>query len=295
MRLANIGGDFLALHHRLATLGERLFLAGLRVELGQFVMGVARVIGRLAGAGDAGALGGELRLDLAQRPAGGAGRLAKRAVAAIGVDQRAMGGGVEQRAFVVLAVDFDQVRRERAQRLGADALVVDEGAGAPVGELDAAQDQFALRVDVLGRGLGRERGEDGVAGRQIEGGGHLALALAVAHQRAVAARAQRQRQRVEQDRFAGAGLAGEDGQAAGELELQLVDQHDVADRKPGEHGGGLSRSRRNDGMVELGNPGFAGVPAATSRRPSAARRRPYTIGRRESCGRARRRRSAPRR
>ena len=73
-----------------------------------------------------------------------------------------------------------------------------------------------------------------VAGK-IEDGGDLPLRLAVAHEAAIAARAERQREGVEQDRFAGAGLAGEDAQALAEVELEPVDQDDVADRELREH------------------------------------------------------------
>ena len=59
-----------------------------------------------------------------------------------------MGCGVDQRAGVMLAVDFDQRRAEALQRLHADRLVVDEGAGAAVGELHAAQDQRLVGGDV---------------------------------------------------------------------------------------------------------------------------------------------------
>ena len=202
-----------------------------------------------------------------------------------------MGRRVEQRALVVLAVDLDQAGGDGAQRLGADALVVDEGAGAPVGELDPAQDQFAFGAHAL---IG-ERGEDGVIGRQVEARRHLPLRFAVAGQRAVAARAERERQSVEQDRLSRPGFAGEDGEAVGELEVQLVDQHDVADREPGEHGlwpRRLRTARRNGRAWKSRTAGF---PSATGRRSSADCRRPCTTRRRGSCGRARRRRSALRR
>ena len=75
----------------------------------------------------------------------------------------------------------------------------------------------------------------------LEHGGHLALLDAVAHQRLVAARAQRQREGVEQDRLAGAGLAGEHGKACGEIDVEPVDQDDVADGKPGEHVSGQAQ------------------------------------------------------
>ena len=71
----------------------------------------------------------------------------------------------------------------------------------------------------------------------VEGGGHLALLGALAHQRRVAARAERQRKGIEQDRFAGAGLAGQRGKAGAEIDIQPIDQNDVADGKAGEHSG----------------------------------------------------------
>ena len=47
LRLAQIAGDFLALHHRGAALGQRGFLAVPGLELFQLVGGVAQII-RLA-------------------------------------------------------------------------------------------------------------------------------------------------------------------------------------------------------------------------------------------------------
>ena len=61
------------------------------------------------------------------------------------------------------------------------------------------------------------------------------LRRAVAHQRSVAARAERQRQRIEQDRFAGAGFAGQHRKAGGEIDVQPFDQDDIADRQVREH------------------------------------------------------------
>ena len=60
-----------------------------------------------------------------------------------------MGRGIDQRAVVMLAVDFDQSRAEAFERLHADRLVVDEGAGLAVGELHAAQDQGVLGLDAV--------------------------------------------------------------------------------------------------------------------------------------------------
>ena len=73
--------------------------------------------------------------------------------------------------------------------------------------------------------------------RDVEGGGHLALLGALAHQRRIAAGAERQRKGVEQDRFAGAGLAGQRGKAGAEIDIEPVDQNDVANGEAGQHGG----------------------------------------------------------
>ena len=144
---------------------------------------------------------------------------------AIGVEQTAMGRGIDQRARVVLAVDLDQRRAERLQRLDAHRLVVDEGAGAAVGELHAAQDQRLARGDVA---FSQQRARR-MPGRQFEHRGDLALLRALAHQRGVAAGAQRQRKGIEQDRLAGAGFAGQHGQARREIDVEPVDQNDVSD------------------------------------------------------------------
>ena len=69
----------------------------------------------------------------------------------------------------------------------------------------------------------------------VEGGDHLAVLGALAHQRRVAAGAERQREGVEQDRFAGAGLAGQRGKAGAEIDIQPIDQDDVADGKASQH------------------------------------------------------------
>ena len=195
-------------------------------------MSVAGEIGLRLRGGDARALGVERALGFAHRGVGLLRRPDLGVQAAVRIDQRAVRGRIGQRALVVLAVDLDQRRGERAQGLHAHALVVDVGAGASVGELDPAEDQLVADLDVLAL----EQRMGGVSGRKLEHRGHLALRLAVADEAAVAARAERQRQRVEQDRLARAGLSGEDRQAGREFEIQLIDQNHVADGEAREHG-----------------------------------------------------------
>ncbi len=144
-----------------------------------------------------------------------------------GIDEIAVAARIDQRAVVMLAVDLDQRLARGTQELHADARVVDEGAASAVRPLHAPQDQRGLRLEAV---FGQQRQDRVVAGKS-EDGRHLALARAAPHQRGIAPAAKRERKGIEQDRFAGAGLAGQRRQARTEFEIEFVDQDDVADRQ----------------------------------------------------------------
>ena len=208
-------------------------LAVLRRELLQFVGGVAQIIGLARGALHAGAM----LLQRAGRGAAGFPQRFQRGDVLLepgkGIEQAAMGGGIDQRALVVLAVDLDQRAADRLQGLHADRLVVDEGAGAAVGELHAAQDHLA--VSIVSRPLSARIFAGRMALGHVEHGGDLALLGAVAHEAGIAAAAERQRKGIEQDGFARAGFAGQHGKAPGEFDIEPLDQDDVADRQTRQH------------------------------------------------------------
>ena len=88
-------------------------------------------------------------------------------------------------------------------------------ASSPVSSLSASQRATAA----VGPELGRDVGARG----------------AFAHDIGVAALSQGQQQRVDQDRLAGAGLAGQDREARRELEFEFVDDDEVADRERDQH------------------------------------------------------------
>ena len=116
-------------------------LACLRGELLQFVGGMAQPIGLAQRTLDLRAMSGDsfLRMPPVVPQSLDAGRLAFQP--AESVEQPAMRRHVHQRAIIVLTVDLHQQRAQVFQHLHAHRLVVDEGAGAPVAKLRAAQDQ----------------------------------------------------------------------------------------------------------------------------------------------------------
>ncbi len=230
-RFVQLARHLLGLHHDETALGERRLLPGLGLQSRQFFDRVAQEIGLLARLLDAGAVLVERRPRLAHAT-GGVGHCAGlRLQAAEGVEDRAVGDRVDQRPVVVLAVDFDQRRADAAQDLDAHRLIVDEGAGAPVGDLDAAEDEIALGVDI---GIGGDAA-GGVIERTVEDRRHLSLRFAVPDEAAVAARAEGEREGIEQDGLAGAGFTREDAEALREMKLEPVDQDDVADRQLDQH------------------------------------------------------------
>ena len=156
MRVAQIAGDLFRLHHggaprRPARSPRRPAGASLL----QFLDGMAQPVGLALRALDLGAMAATAASCARRRASHSASTAGGVAVQpAEGIEQAAMRRGVDQRAVVMLAVDFDQRRAEALQHLHADRLVVDEGAGAAVGELHAAQDQLVVGGDVV---LGQQR------------------------------------------------------------------------------------------------------------------------------------------
>ena len=196
---------------------------------------MAQVVGLAGGARHAGAM-------LVEQRVGGAPRLpqllergnvpfepCKR------IKQAAVGRGIDQRPLIMLAMNFHQCGADRFQGLHADRLVVDEGAGAAVGKLHPSQDHLAGIVEAIVA----EDGGGRMPLRDIEHRGDLALFGAVTDQAGIAAAAERQRERIEQDGFARAGLAGQNGKAPGKFDIEPFDQDDVADRQTRQHAGSI--------------------------------------------------------
>ena len=198
--------DLLGAHHRGADFGETGLFAGLRIELRQFRDRGTQIVGLARGSLHPRLMAPQFLLGLAPMLPRCLADLHLSEMAAEGIEQLAVRSGVDQRPFVMLAVDFDQRPPDVAHQGHAGWLVVDEDAGPSVGALHPAQDDVAV---VVQRVLGEDR-PCRVVLRHVEHRDHLPLARAMAHQRRIAARAERQRQRIEQDGFAGTGFAGKD-------------------------------------------------------------------------------------
>ena len=77
--------------------------------------------------------------------------------------------------------------------------------------------------------VGKERRD---MGRSLKTRGHLRLVGTRAYQTTIGARAKGKAKRIQQNRFTGPGLTREHTKTACEFQVQCLDQHDIADRKP---------------------------------------------------------------
>ena len=232
MDIAQFGRDPLGLHYGGAPLGQHGFFASSGGKPGQLGEGVAQVIGLRSRLFDPRPLARVLGRETPHPCIGGAHFGGRKVQAAKGIDQLAMRAWIDERAVVVLAMNFDQFAGDRPQPLRGQPLIVDESAAAAIRQLQAPQNKSAGSFYVLCL----RRDHRLVVLRKFESRADLTLRRAVADQAAVAPGAKRQRKRVEKNRFAGAGLAGQNGKATVEFEIKLVDQNDVADGQLNEHG-----------------------------------------------------------
>ena len=225
------------MHHHLPAGGELRLFAGLRRELVEFLDRMPQIIPFAPRRLDFRALRIKGVARFRHASVGVARGVSLLEMPAEKIEQSAMRGRIDQRAVVMLAVQLHQPGSHGAQGLRADRLIVDAGARPPVGELNALENEVAVDEDVMRR----RRQPRGMIRRKIERGDDLPLRLPLPHEAAVAARPERKRQGVEKDGFPGAGFAGEHGKPAIEIQIEAIDQHDVANRELDQH---RARSRR---------------------------------------------------
>ena len=157
------------------------------------------------------------------------------------VQQQAMLAAVEQALLRELAVHLDQQQSPSwRSRPVLTAMSLTKARLRPSADQRAAQDQLVGRHVVL-----RQQLEGRMVARHLELGADRTLLRPGAHERALGTAAQSQAQGVEQDRLAGPGLAGERGEPLSQIELEPLDQHDVADLEAPQHSHSRCRCQRS--------------------------------------------------
>jgi len=199
-------------------------------------------------------------------------------VAGIGIQQFPLHGRTQQRLVFVLAVNVHQGFAQFAQQLHGGRLAIDVSAGTAVTAEDAPQLALVAQVHVMvGEPCLHRR-----VGADIEAGGNLGAVLAVADPVAVRAITQHQAERVDQDRFAGARFASECRHAGRQLEIDLVNDGQLADMNVRQHAARTITAvrssatcgavpRNNRGLPDAAGAGYvcAGVPAHGRPLPAA--------------------------
>ena len=178
------------------------------------------------------ALLGEREPDLGPAGEGGGDALALLAVAAGEIDQRQVGGGIGETALLVLPVHGEQERRQALQRADRDRGIVDPGARAPLRAHLATDDELVRRrhSELPEQGSRRWRL------RLVEASLDEQLVAAAAHRLGIGALAGEQLQRLHEQRLARAGLTGERGEPRRQVEVQRVDDPEIANVELSQHG-----------------------------------------------------------
>ena len=112
-----------------------------------------------------------------------------------------------------------------------------------------------------------------MARRQRSGALTAACVGAVAHQPRIGATAEAEAERIEQDRLAGAGLAGERTKPLRKFQIEPIDENHIADRQRGRASVPANRQKRSaccarsaaDQLVGIGVPLAAGKVVTENR------------------------------
>lgn len=145
----------------------------------------------------------------------------------MGVDGGALGGGRLEADLLGLPVHDDEVVGEVSEHADRCSTTADDGAAATLGRDDATEQQLAV-VDVAA-GLGHPVDDRPVGGDQpatVDDG----LTAARPDDAALGALAEQQPQSGDDHGLAGAGLAGDGGEAGAEGQSGATDHAEVADR-----------------------------------------------------------------
>ena len=163
-------------------------------------------------------------------------RLRLQLQAGLVIQQLALRIGAQQRLMRVLAMNIDQQLAQFTQLRRGRCTAVDEGTRTAGVVNHATQQHVAFFTREFGGG--QPRG-DRIASHKI--GTDFGARSAFAHHAGIAARAQCQRQCVNQNRFAGAGFAGQHTETGAEFQLDGFDNDKITNAEKLQHIGFLGR------------------------------------------------------
>ena len=150
----------------------------------------------------------------------------------MGVQQTALWLPPHQGQKFLLPVYVDEQLTQFANRTQRQELAIHPGSRTPFQADDTAQEQFVFGGDGLCFQPFSDTGETA----RVEGGGDLRTLCAVPYHVRRGATADGQHDGVDQDGLAGAGLAGQGSQTRPQVEIDGVDDGEVANGEMSEHG-----------------------------------------------------------
>ena len=148
------------------------------------------------------------------------------------VDHFALGVVGEETLLIVLAVDVAEEGSEFLQKGGGNGAAIEEGARLTVGQDFAFEDQFVFGG--FDAGMLENGGEGGGLGL-FEDAGDAGAFGAAAHHFGRGAATEEQAEGVDDDGFAGAGLAGEEVQTRVEADAESLDDGVVFNQQFDQH------------------------------------------------------------
>ena len=208
----------------LAALGQLVFFAGDQLELAEFIDRMASIFFGGQRGGHERFLGGNGLLRVGQGLPGGANNVGGLFQLAKRIKRCAVRRHIDQSAIIVLAVNFDDLAANALQQRRRHRLVIDEGAGAAIGVLHAAQDH----IFIIGNGIVAQGGAGRMILGQLQHGNHLPALATGSNERGIAPAPKSQGQRIEKDGFARTSLARQHGHASVERQIELIDQNNIA-------------------------------------------------------------------
>ena len=240
------GGEALGVGEAAALGLEGLVLAGLERGLVDFLDLEVEEVAAALGVAGARLKGGEAGGGVAPGAVGLAVAVELLLVGAVAVEEAELVGGREEVGVLVLGVEVDKVATELAELGEGGAAAVDVAAGGAGGE-DLAANDDGLGVGGIGgvvagvaQAGGVEPGADflggGLAG--AVGGLDAGAVGAGAEDVGGGALAEEELEGAKEDALAGAGLAGDGGEAGSELDLEALDDGVVLDAQGFDHGRG---------------------------------------------------------